>query len=49
MVALWQSGSNRAQAVVFGQKWLYSNKVVGIGEIWLYSVKDVVIGQKWLF
>ena len=37
--------------VVFGQKWLYSGKVVVFGQKWLYSGKVVlvVLGQKWLY
>ena len=36
------SGCYQAKMVVFGQKWLYSDKVVVSG-------KMVVFGQKWLF
>ena len=35
--------------VVFGQKRLYSGKVVVIGQKWLYSGKVAVFGQKWLY
>ena len=39
----------RAKMVVFGQKWLYFDKVVVFfGQKSLYSGKDVVFGQKWL-
>ena len=40
---------NRAKEVVFGQKWLFSNKVVVIGHKWLCSSKVVVFGSNWLY
>ena len=36
------SGCIRAKVVVFGQKWLYSGRVVVFGKV-------VVLGQKWLY
>ena len=45
----------QAKVDVFGQKWLYSGKVVVFGKIivvfrqkWFYSGKVVVFRQKWL-
>ena len=34
--------------VVFGQKWLYSGKVVVFDINWLYSDKEVAFRQTWL-
>ena len=35
--------------VVFGQNWLYSDKVVPFGQIGCIWVEVVVIGQNWLY
>ena len=35
--------------VVFGQKWLYSGKVLVLGKSSLYSAKLVVFGQIWFY
>ena len=50
------SGCIRTKAGVFGQKWLFSGKVVVFGIKWLYlgksgciRVKVVVFGQRWLY
>ena len=37
VVLFWQSGCNRAEVVVLGQKWFHSGKVVVFGQNWLYS------------
>ena len=42
MVVLGQSGCIRAKVVVFGQKWLYSDKVVVFGQ-------SGCIRARWLF
>ena len=50
-----KNGRIQAKVDVFGQKWLYSGKVVVFGKIivvfrqkWFYSGKVVVFRQKWL-
>ena len=51
---LVKNGCIRAKVVVFGQKWLYSFKVLVFEQSGcyrakcLYSGKVVVFGQKWL-
>ena len=51
-----KSGSIQAKVVVFGQKLLYSAKVVVFGQKWFYSGKSgcirekmVLFGQKFLY
>ena len=49
MVVFVQSCFFEAKMVVFGLKWLYSDKVVVFfGQNSLFSGKEVVLGQKWL-
>ena len=44
-----QSGRNRVNMVVLGQKWRHSGKSGCIRSKWLYSGKIVVFRQRWLF
>ena len=55
MVVFGHSGYIRANVVVFGKKWLYSDKGDCILAKWLYSAKSlysgkvVVVLKKWLY
>ena len=44
-----KSGCIWAKVVVFGRKWLYSDKVVVFGQSGNIRVNLAVFGQKWLF
>ena len=49
MVVFGQSCFIQAKMVIFGLKWLYSDKVVVFfGQNSLFSGKEVVFAQKWL-
>ena len=39
----------REEVVVFGKKWLQSEKICCIPARWLYSDKVVVFGPKWFY
>ena len=44
-----KSCSIQVKVVVFGQKWLYSGKVVVFRKSCCIRVKVVVFGQKWFY
>ena len=48
MVVFGHSGCFRAKVVVFGQRWLYSNKSGCIQKSGCVRVKVVVFGEEWL-